>query len=139
MTSSWPFRYFGDGWNFFIAVSSNDVYLSHVYQRKWDKYELWTGLLSNEIKDTKYRNEVLSDFSTALLIVFHDNYFYILTSDSFIIYSGYSYFTRLYKVNLKTKLTCADDLQNVIQDYMNSCKGKWNKYGDNNDNKNIRY
>ncbi len=32
MTSSCPFKYYGDGYNFFIAVSSNDVYLTNVYQ-----------------------------------------------------------------------------------------------------------
>jgi hypothetical protein len=48
MTSSSPFKYFGDGYNFFIAVSSNDVYLTNVYlDDRSNKFQLYTDLLSN--------------------------------------------------------------------------------------------
>jgi hypothetical protein len=101
MKSSWPFKYFGDGYNFLCIVSSNDVYLTNVYQQKLGKYELWTGLLSTEIKDSKCRAEIYDDFKSAVLIVFHNSYFFILTSDSFIVYGGCnSYFTKVYEEKL---------------------------------------
>lgn len=127
MTSSFPFKYFGDGYNFFCIVSSNDVYLTNVYEEKWSKYELWTGLLSSEIKDSKRRAEVYEDFKAAVLIVFHNNYFYILTAERFVVYGGcHCYFTIVYEQNLNAKLTCEDDYENVMQDYIKSYQGKWN-------------
>lgn len=123
LTSSSPFKYFGDGYNFFIAISNDDVYLTNVYQENhWGKYELWTGLLSDEVKDPKCRAEVFCDFDSALIIVYHENNFYILTKEKFIVYGGCrSYFKKLYEVKLTSAITCNDDLEDVITDYMNKC------------------
>ncbi len=137
MTSSFPFKYFGDGYNFFIAISSNDVYLTNVYREGWGKYELWTGLLSKYCTDSKKRDAIYKDFNEALLIVFHNNQFYILTSTSFVVYGGcHSYFENVYEQKLTAAITCEDDLENVMQDYMNSCKGKWVAHNDNYGNMN---
>lgn len=126
MVSSFPFKYFGDGYNFFVAVGSKDVYLTVVTQTSPGCYDLWTGLLSDTIKDHKCREDILKDFACAELIVFHNGYLYILTSDRFVVY-GFcgKYFDKVYEVSLKTKLSCKDDLETVMQDLMNDCKGKW--------------
>ncbi len=130
MTSSTPFKYWGDGYNFFIAVSNDDVYLSNVYLKdKWGKYDLYTNLLSNEIKDPKCRADVYSDFSSAKWIVYHNNYFYILTDTKFIVYSGCgNWWKKVYETKLTNALTCDDDLMAVMQDYMNSCRNNFGDY-----------
>ncbi len=89
--------------------------------------------MSKYCTDSKERDAIYRDFNAALLIVFHNNQFYILTETSFIVYGGcHSYFEKVYEEKLKCAITCADDLEDVMQDYMNSCKGKW--VGHNNDN-----
>ncbi len=131
MASSTPFRYFGDGYNFFIAISSTDVYLTNVYQEKhWGKYELYTDLLSNEIKDTKLRLAVYKDFSSAKVIAYHENNFYMLTETKFVVYGGCrSWFKKIFEIKLSAALTCDDDLEDILQGYMNKCKDSFAGWG----------
>jgi hypothetical protein len=45
-----------------------------------------------------------------------------LTKTKFIVYGGCrSYFKKLYETKLASAITCNDDLEDVITDYMNKC------------------
>jgi len=65
--------------------------------------------------------------------VFHDGKFFLLTDDSFIVYGGCdNWFNKVYERKLGAAITCEDDLQNVIQDYMNTCRNNFGDYVKNN-------
>jgi len=129
MASKTPFRYFADGYNFFAAVGSDDVYLTTAARDHKGKYNIWSGLLSRDCRDAKSRAQVQKDFASALLIVYHHKRLYILTADRFVIYGACDEpFQKLYEAKLAKPVTCNDDLEDVLQDQMNNCRHGWAKY-----------
>ena len=95
-----PIKYFYDNYNYFVAITDCDIYLSNVYyDEATDGYKVFTNTLKNTIKRSSKRAEVYNDWNCALKIVFIVDKFYLLTNDKFVIYgTGNKYFKKIYEV-----------------------------------------
>jgi hypothetical protein len=80
MKSRIPIKYYYDEYNYFMAISDCDIYLSNVYYDEvTNSFKVFTNTLKNTIKKESERKEVYNNWNKAIKLVFIVDKFYILT------------------------------------------------------------
>ena len=80
MKSRTPIKYYYDEYNYFVAISDCDIYLSNVYYDEvTGAFKVFTNTLKNTIKKECDRKEVYANWNNAIKLVFIVDKFYILT------------------------------------------------------------
>jgi predicted small secreted protein len=94
-----PIRLIYDEYNFFIAISDCDIYLTNVYyDDDSSSFKVFAGLLSSVITKASKRAEIYEIWSRIETIVFIENKFYFLSCGKFYVYgTNPTQFTQLYE------------------------------------------
>lgn len=86
MSSKIPIRSFSNGYSFFVAAGDKDGYFADL---SWNEticdWQLQVGTLQEAVKNSTLWPEYIRGVYNALLIVSHNNNFYIVTKDWFYI------------------------------------------------------
>ena len=101
LKSKCPIRIVTDEYNFFIAITDCDIYLSNVY---WDNntssYQYFADTLSNVCISPKERAKIFRDWKDIEVIVFIDQKFYFISCGKFFVYGIHPrYFTKLFEAD----------------------------------------
>jgi hypothetical protein len=100
LRSKSPIRIIADDYNFFIAITDRDIYLSNVfYDEAASAFNYFADTLSNVCVSKSERAEIYRDWRDIEVIVFLDNKFYFISCNKFFVYGiKPRYFTKLYEV-----------------------------------------
>lgn len=81
-------KFFYDSESYFIAVADNNVYFSAlVFDVALRQYTLWSETLQSFIVDDTERTKWIKYFSEAILVIYQEGKFFMLTEDKFLVMS----------------------------------------------------
>jgi hypothetical protein len=101
LKSRHPIRIITDEFNFFIAITDCDIYLSNVYYDTTNSsYQYFANTLSNVCMSPKERAAIYRDWKNIEVIVFIDQKFYFIARGKFFVYGiKPRYFTKLFEAD----------------------------------------
>ncbi len=101
LKSKKPIRIIADDYNFFIAITDCDIYLTNVFWNSENStYSTFANTLSSVCASPAKRREIYEDWSNIEIIVFIENKFYFISCDKFFVYGiNPQYFTKIYEAD----------------------------------------
>lgn len=85
-----------DNFNFFIAITDKDIYLTNVFIKD-DQYYYFAGLMSSVVRDPAKQAEIYNIWSNIKAIVFLKGNFYLISGNTFYIFGNTSKSFKLLK------------------------------------------
>lgn len=124
LKSSAKIRYITDNYNFFIAITDCDIYLTNIYYNTTKaEYYTFTGLMSSVVCESE-RAQVYEQWSCIDVIVYIEGRFFFLSKNKFYVYETCpKQFVKLYEADCVNN---SGDLYSrlfvEIDKYYESCK-----------------
>lgn len=115
-------KYIFDNYNFFIAITDCDIYVSRVeWSKSSEEYKYFAGLLSSKLSGSE-KEKVYNAWSKIDVIVFIKGKFYFLAGSKFYVYgSSSSPFKCVYEANcVNTTGDLTERLFKEIRKYVDS-------------------